>query len=229
MDATIVLPSSEKHKPVYGAKWLAISTPSITKSYDELKESGAIIYNEKVILPLEPNIPAFSIYGPDGVEIVIVERSDFNFDDSKYAIDHIQFLVKNIEKTRVFFKDIYSAKTIDNDKGSVKIQVADANLVLSNPEVFNLKTKEVSLRKKEGTIRIGLDHLGFLYKDISKAASNAKEKGYSPLFKPQRYIYKNKPTVYTFTAFTAPDNLNIEMVQVDGRIGPHSYYEKTNE
>jgi catechol 2,3-dioxygenase-like lactoylglutathione lyase family enzyme len=73
-------------------------------------------------------------------------------------------------------------------------------------------------------IQLGIGHLGFLYEDIQAAVDQAARNGYTPVFQPTAYIYKNKPTLYRFTAFATPDNYNIEMVQVRGRVGPHSYY-----
>ncbi|MFD2585621.1 VOC family protein [Croceitalea marina] len=224
LNAEVISPKAEKSKPVYGAKWLALAVPSIKAALKELQEEGAVISEYKLSLPLEPDTPAFSIYGPDGFEIVIVERTEKEFGAAKYSIDHIQFLVEDVEETKTFFEKIYSAQSAIQENGTISLKVADANLILSAPKVFDINPKDVSFRKKEGTIRIGLDHLGFLYGDVNKAVDQAALQGYSPIFSPQRYIYKNKPTVYTFTAFSAPNNINIEMVQVDGRVGPHSYY-----
>ncbi len=228
LDAKIIAPKSEKVKPVYGVKWLAISTSSISKSKAELLDYGVEISEENISLPLEPNTAAFSVFGPDGLEIVIVERPTYDFGDAKYAIDHIQFLVKDVETTQTFFEKTFGGKQLKRGKESASLQVADAKLVLSEPEAFGIDSKDVSSRKVDGTIRIGLDHLGFLYSDVQAAVDQATINGYTPIFQPQRYLYKNKPTVYTFTAFSLPENLNIEMVQADGRVGPHSYYMDEN-
>ncbi len=224
IDAKIILPKSEKTHPVYGIKWLAVATPSLKKARLELLEGGIKISENAVSLPLEPTIPAFSVFGPDGIEILIVERPEFEFDDAKYAIDHVQFLVKDVKITQKLFEEVFAAKPFQYETKSIGMQVADAKLILSEPEAFGMNQKEVSPRRAEGTIRIGFDHLGFLFRDVKAAVVQAETKGYAPIFQPTRYIYKNKPTVYTFTAFSLPEEFNIEMVQAEGRIGPHSYY-----
>ncbi len=224
LDAKIITPKSEQKKPVYGVKWLALSTPSLEKSKAKLINNGVQIFKDPVVLPLEKNTSAFSIYGPDGMEIVIVERSDDDFGNATYAIDHIQFLVRDVKIGETFFEKVFEAKSFERQKNSVGLQVADGKLILSKPEAFNLTVKDVGLRKVDGTIRIGLDHLGFLYNDVVAAVDQARSKKVAPIFQPQRYVYKGKPTVYTFSAFEMPENINIEMVQADGRTGPHSYY-----
>lgn len=226
LDAKIVSPKSDNGKAVFGPQWLAISTPSIVKAREQLLKEGAFIAKDKISLPMEPNTRAFSIYGPDGVEIVIVERPNENFGNSKYAIDHIQFMVKNIKETQTFFEEVFAAKPMLKKNKTLGLKIADANLIFSEPKEFGFHYKEVVARQKEGTIRIGLDHLGFLFQNITSAVDQAILNDYKPIFEPQRYVYKNKPTVYTFTAFSTPEFFNIEMVQVDGRIGPHAYYMK---
>ncbi|MDB4293489.1 hypothetical protein N9954_08790 [Maribacter sp.] len=223
-DAKIIVPKSEKKSPVYGAKWLAISTSSIEQAQSELLAGGVEISENQISLPMEPNTPAFSVYGPDGVEIVVVERPEYDFGDAKYAIDHIQFLVKDMKATQAYFEEVFAAKHFKSSEKSVFLEVADARLILSEPEALGILPKNVSSRRADGTIRVGLDHLGFLYEDVKTAVRKAEANGYYPIFQPQRYIYKEKPTVYTFTAFLLPEKFNIEMVQADGRIGPHSYY-----
>ncbi|MEP3208163.1 MAG: hypothetical protein ABJN95_03185 [Maribacter sp.] len=224
LDTKLILPQSEKIRPVYGAKWLAICTVSLDKARSQLLKEGVEISEKHISLPLEPNTPAFSVYGPDGVEIVIVERPEYNFGAAKYAIDHIQFMVKDVETTQAYFEKVFAAKHFARGEKSVGLKVADAKLILSEPKALGIHSKDVSSRRADGSIRIGLDHLGFLYENINIAAEEAETNGYAPIFQPQRYIYKGKPTVYTFTAFSLPEDFNIEMVQADGRIGPHSYY-----
>ncbi|WP_171036978.1 VOC family protein [Maribacter algarum] len=224
LDAEIIVPKSEKTKPVYGAKWLAISTSSLDKSRSELLAAGVEISENDVSLPLEPKTPAFSIYGPDGFEIIIVERPEYDFGDAKYAIDHIQFLVKDVHATQEQVEKVFAAKQLESQPETVGLMVADAKLILSEPKALGINPKDVSSRLAKGTIRTGLDHLGFLYEDVKSAANEAEKNGYSPIFQPQKYIYKGKPTVYTFSAFKLPEDFNIEMVQADGRVGPHSYY-----
>lgn len=225
VNAQIISPKTEKRIPVYGSRWLAISTPSLLKARKSLLEKGAVLSEANVKLPMEPETPAFSIYGPDSTEIVLVERKDKDFGESDYAIDHIQFLVKEIQPLKAFYEDVLSANMIASSSGSLSLQVVDVKLVLSEPKALNIDRTKVQGRKQENTIRIGLDHLGFLQGNIHEAVEQAERKGYTPIFQPKRYVYKNKPTVYTFTAFSTPEDFNIEFVQVEGRIGPHAYYD----
>ena len=231
----------------FGAKWLAIAVPSLERARKNLLKLGVSIIEENTRLPLEPNAKTFKFLGPDGTEIVIVERKDKDFGDSLYSIDHLQFLVSNASESSEFFQKVFSGTVVKAstnkqlakakvssqhaaDKSysgnSIALQVADAIIVVSEPEDLGLITDKVKPMGSGGTIRLGIDHLGFLYKDIQCASSQAIENGYKPLFPPTRYKYKNKPTVYTFTVFKSPDGFNIEMVQADGRIGPHSYYDQ---
>ncbi|GAB5488026.1 MAG: hypothetical protein Pars2KO_15960 [Parasphingorhabdus sp.] len=228
IDAKIVKPEAEKANPVYGARWLALATPSLAEARAALLAGGVEISEDQVNLPMEPDAKAFSVLGPDGAEIVIVERPERDFEGAQYAIDHIQFLTKDVDVSKVFFTKVYAAETDKVEEHSLSLKVADANLIFSRPEAFGFDPAQIGERETKGAIRIGLDHLGFLYKDIGKAAASAKAKGIAPIFEPQRYIYKDNPTVYMFTAFKSPDSINIEMVQADGRIGPHSYYVDQN-
>jgi len=220
-----------QHKPYYGAKWVAIAVPSIEKAREELKRGGLSIFEDIVHLPMEPDALAFKLKIPDGIEIVIVERKNKDFDDYSYSIDHVQFLVSNASETVKFFQNAFSGSlmksvsgTIDNTS-SAALKVADAVLIVSEPNALGIDPKEVNRLESDGTIRLGIDHLGFLYEDIECGVTNAVSNGYTPLFPPTRYKYKNKPTVYSFTAFKSPDGFTIEMVQADGRTGPHSYYD----
>ncbi len=224
LEAEIIDPVSEIDQPVYGARWLAIATPSLEEARQSLSANGVQFAPGDVSLPMEPEAKTFGILGPDGALIVIVERVDMDFGEAQYAIDHIQFLVEDVEANAGFFAEIFGAETTATSDHSAELKVADAKLVLSLPEGLGLSADAVAPRAKEGAIRIGLDHLGFLYEDIKEAVDGASTNGRTPVFEPQRYIYRGKPTVYTFTAFRMPDDFSIEMVQADGRIGPHSYY-----
>lgn len=228
LDATIIPPGDEKADPVYGARWLALATPSLENAREALSRGGVELSNDLVILPMEPEAPAFSVLGPDGMEIVIVERTDRDFGDADYAIDHIQFLVKDLDATQAFFAKVFAGKNVESAKGSRRLNVADAHLVISEPFALGISPPTIAPRKVDGVIRIGLDHLGFLYKDVHQAVGSAEANGVSPVFQPQRYLYKGKPTIYTFTAFATPDDFTVEMVQAEGRIGPHSYYMDQN-
>lgn len=229
LDATISSPGSEKAQPVYGARWLALATPSLSQARAALVSGGVEISDDRVTLPMEPASKAFSVLGPDGMEIVIVERAEREFGDARYAIDHIQFLVKDLEATQTFFQKVFAGQSVETKKGSRRLKVADAYLVISEPAALGLSPRQVAPRKAAGVIRIGLDHLGFLYQSVYQAVSTAETNGIKPEFQPQRYLYKGKPTIYTFTAFATPDDFTVEMVQAEGRVGPHSYYMDQNQ
>lgn len=224
LDTKVILPQSEKQVPIYGARWLALSTESLSDARKSLLESGVELSEDSVSLPNEPEVPAFSVYGPDGTEIVVVERPEKDFGEARYAIDHIQFLVPDAKAASGFFETAFKAKTIDTDGQTTAIQVADALLKFSEPEVLGISRDDIVSKQTEDELRIGLGHLGFLYADIHGAVEEVEANGIQPIFQPQRYVYQEKPTVYTFTAFSLVDGFTIEMVQADGRIGPHSYY-----
>ena len=225
LDAVLVRPDTGKENPFYGVKWLALAVPSLSKAKENLLTAGAKLFEDQVVLPMDPAAKAFSVYGPDGAEIVIVERKEMDFDDAEFAIDHIQFLTANAQDMAAFFAGVFDGITETETVGSVRLKVADAVLIASEPEVFNYQREDVSPSSREGVIQLGIGHLGFLYEDIQAAVDQAADRGYTPIFAPTPYIYKNKPTLYTFTAFKTPDNFNIEMVQIKGRVGPHSYYD----
>ncbi|MEO9467985.1 VOC family protein [Parasphingorhabdus sp.] len=229
LEAKLIRPDNAKINPYYGVKWLAFATPSLDDARRKLIAAGAGISETSVNLPMEPEAKAFSIYGPDGAELVIVERKDREYANADFAIDHIQFLTSDVAVTKKFFENVFDGTTTGQTKAGTTMKVADAVITLSEPEAFGYDREKVSPASRSGAIQLGVDHLGFLYEDIQAAVDQAALNGYEPVFKPTRYIYKNKPTVYTFTAFASPDKFNIEMVQVDGRHGPHSYYDQRTE
>lgn len=225
LNTKVILPRTEKQTPVYGARWLALSTKSLSEARTALLANGVELSEDSLSLPMEPDTPAFSVYGPDGVEIVIVERPAKDFGEAQYAIDHIQFLVPDANAAQEFFKTTFKAMTMGADGETITVQVADALLKFSEPKGLGLNRSDIVSKQTEGELRIGMGHLGFLYADIYGAVEEIDSKGIKPIFPPQKYIYKEKPTVYSFTAFSLVDGFTIEMVQADGRIGPHSYYE----
>lgn len=226
LNATFISPGSAKLNPYYGVRWVAFSTPSLDQARRNILAAGGRISEGSIALPLEPDAKAFSVYGPDNAEIVIVERRSKDFEGASFAIDHIQFLTADAEAMQTFFTDVFSGSTLKETETSISLKVADALIIVSEPEVFGYTHDAVSPASRDGAVQLGVGHLGFLYADIQSAVDQAALLGYDPLFPPTRYIYKNKPTVYTFTAFASPDNFNIEMVQPDGRVGPHSYYDR---
>ncbi|MEM9530139.1 MAG: VOC family protein [Pseudomonadota bacterium] len=221
----LVPPDGPKTKAFYGVRWLALATPSLDQARKKLLANGAVVSENAVSLPMEPTARAFSIYGPDGAALVIVERPQVDFGSASFAIDHIQFLTADRDKSARFFMSVFGGSPNEKTEAGTTLKVADATIVLSEPKAFEIDPDDVSLRNRPGTVHLGIDHLGFLYENIQDAVDAAAEQGYKPLFPPTRYVYKGKPTLYTFTAFSSPDNVTIEMVQVDGRIGPHSYYD----
>ncbi len=132
-----------------------------------MTEQGLNIVAENVTLPLEPHVSAFKVIAPDGIEIVIVERKDKDFDGCVYSIDHVQFLVSDAAESAKFFKGIFNGTLIEQDvdqpttMNSAAIKVADALIVVSEAAALGMDAKEVSAIGCDGPFRLGIDHLGF--------------------------------------------------------------------
>lgn len=229
ISARIVTPASEVDRPVYGPRWLAIATPDLESARTRLRANGVKFLAEDQKLPMEPDVRAFAVAGPDGARIVVVERSGRDFGEAEFAVDHVQVITPDLSAGQALLMQVFGASQLATTGDSSAMDIAGARIVLSRPQAFGLDPDAVGSRTQEGTIRIGLDHLGVLYADVPAAFAAAAERGYTPLFPATRYIYRGKPTVYTFSAFGMPGGYNIEMVSADGRVGPQNFYMDQNQ
>jgi len=228
--------------PHYGVYYVSLKT-SHRDARGRFRESGVNILEERCVLPHEPDADAFVIQGPDHNPIAIVRRPEADLyvgslaKSFSYGIDHIQLLVRDHRETCRFLVDIYSAEFLGSWKNTVKLRVADAILVLSEPEDLGLQRGDVEDRDALNKQRFAVDHLAFLYEDIWPAISSAQDKGYrfniiqssdrartALTEAPPRYRYFGQPSAYTAISILSPDGLGFELVMVDGRAGPMIYY-----
>ncbi|MCS6968564.1 MAG: VOC family protein [Cytophagales bacterium] len=218
---TVVEPSADL-PPMYGMDWLAFCTKDLQAAIRQLKANGVIFISENFKLPAEVDVPAAMIWGPDYNRIVIVERKQ-DSGITPYGIDHIHYMVENLEANIQFFKDVYAGKLLWR-KGEVAVMhVGKHKFVLSTPEGMGRQRSQV-VRRHPDLFRYGVDHLGFMYKDIRPAFEYAKAKGYHFALEPTRMQYYDQPTVYTFAITATPDGMQMEMYQEDGRLGPRTEY-----
>lgn len=213
----------------WGVYWVAYGHANLNEAQKAFPEDAI----QTTTLPHAPSLNAVQVIGPDNLPIVLVERPQSG---AAFHIDHIMFLVSNVDETVEFFRQIFEAKVLETGDRMAILQVADATLVLTEPSLHGIERERMIPRPKSvfGPVKDGrqtltkvlgsVDHLGFLYQDIEKLVSQAQLRGYKPLYPPFSYSYAGQKSPYAVTAFTAPDGFNIEAVQPAGRIGPHVYY-----
>jgi catechol 2,3-dioxygenase-like lactoylglutathione lyase family enzyme len=174
-------------------------------------------------LPHDILARAAMIEGPDFNQIALVERKqqqrpkpDNTSIWGDFGIDHLMLLVKNAKENEIFFRDVFAGRVIGRRPYVTTMKIADATIVLAEPEAVGLKRNQVQTHDPK-KFRYGIDHLGFLYSDVKAAVESAKAKGYRFLLDGARMSYYGAPTVYTFAVIFNPDGLHFEMVQEDGR------------
>jgi catechol 2,3-dioxygenase-like lactoylglutathione lyase family enzyme len=77
-------------------------------------------------------------------------------------IDHIHFYSGDIEKMAAYFRDVFGGTEISRDERSI------LNLMTLDPKTEQFET---------GKNRRGLDHIGFLVKDIEATLEEMKKNG----------------------------------------------------
>jgi lactoylglutathione lyase len=85
-------------------------------------------------------------------------------------IDHIHFYSGDIEKMAAYFRDVFGATEISRDERSIRMDVKGSplNIMTLDPKTEQFET---------GKNRRGLDHIGFLVKDIEAMLEEMKKKG----------------------------------------------------
>ncbi len=215
--------------PVYGVHWVAIRTVNLNSSLTQLEFDGVRVTDRRLTLPYDILARAVLIRGPDFNHLALVERKGKkrpkNADDAPqwgdYAIDHLLLLVKSADENEKFFQDVYAGRVTRRRPHITTMKVANATIVLAEPEGIGLKRQTVQPRDPK-KFRFGIDNIGFLYEDVKVAVEAAKAKGYKFLPEGVRMNYFGEPTVYTVAATLSPDGLQCEMAQQDGRIGPRT-------
>lgn len=208
--------------PMYGMDWLAFCTKNLKKAIAKLKKEGIVFINEKFRLPGDPAAKAAMLWGPDYNRIVIVERKN-DSGITPFGIDHIQYMVEDLEANVKFFSEVYQGKVVSRSAQVVTMLVGGHTFVLATPEGMGHDRNKVARRSPE-FFRYGVDHLGFMYKDIRPAFENAKAKNYPFALDPTRMQYNDAPTVYTFAITSTPDGMQMEMYQEDGRTAARTEY-----
>ncbi|MEY4539892.1 MAG: hypothetical protein RLZZ306_1649 [Bacteroidota bacterium] len=214
---------SASNPPMYGVRWLAINTKSIRKTVKKLLKAGYDFAAEDFTLPTEPDVNAVAMYGFDYNIIVLVERPKMKKMKTEYGIDHLQLLVNNLEDNVKFYQTVLAAEIIDKKERSTVLKIGNHKFVLSEPEALGLVREQVVERDPKKFVA-NIDHLGFLYDEIEPAFYGAKANNYTVIMEPKTLIYYDKPTPYTFCILMSPDNLQIELVQEEGRTSARKIY-----
>jgi catechol 2,3-dioxygenase-like lactoylglutathione lyase family enzyme len=218
-----VFEPSEDLRPKYGVYWLGIRAPFLNLTLTMLEIEGVRVTQRMLSLPHDILARAALIEGPDSSQIALVERKQRkrpNPEDRRvwgdFGIDHLMLLVKSARDNERFLRDVFAGRVIGRRPFVTTMKVADATIVLSEPEALGLKRDQVQTHDP-GQFSYGVDHLGFLYTDVRAAVESAKAKGYRFLRDDARVRYFGTPTVYTSAVTYNPDGLRFEMVQEDGR------------
>ena len=85
-------------------------------------------------------------------------------------IDHIHFYSGDIEKMAAYFRDVFGGTETSRDERSIRMDVKGSPL---NLMTLDHKTEQF----ETGKSRRGLDHIGFLVKDIEATLEEMKKKG----------------------------------------------------
>jgi catechol 2,3-dioxygenase-like lactoylglutathione lyase family enzyme len=218
----------EDSPPIHGVYWLALRTSSLNRTLTRLEIEGVRVTQRTLRMPHDMFARAVMIEGPDFSNIALVERRDTQGSKrgervvwGEFGIDHIMLLVPDVKITEGFFRNVYAAKVMARRPSTTTLKIADATIVLAEPEALGLQRESVKAPDMQ-RFRYGVDHLGFLYADIKAAVESAKMKGYTFLSESTRLNYFDQPTVYTLATIMSPDGLRCEMFQEDGRTGPHT-------
>ncbi len=222
----------------YGVRSVVFSTRDLADAVAVLRARGVEISaeGEDARLPYEPTAKSASFLGPDGIRLGLVERSGDR--GSRFGIDHLVMLTRDAAATSRFFQQVFSGVESDVGAGTRVIRVADARIVLAEPEALGIPRESVrppalvpfatpgsGSAPRRQRVPGSIEHLGFLFADVPALAAAAESRGYRADYPPVRYEYAGRLTPYTVTEFSTPDGYGIEAVAVAGRVGPHAYYE----
>ncbi len=221
-----VIEPAEDLPPRYGVHWLGIRALLMNRTLTRLEVEGVRVTQRMLSLPHDILARAAMVEGPDFTQIVLVERKPQSNPGANnkaiwgdFGIDHLLLLVKSAKENETFFRDVFAGRVIGRRQGVTTMKVADATIVLAEPEALSLKRDRVQPRDSK-KFRYGIDHLGFLYADIATAVEAAKAKGHKFLLDGVRMNYHDEPTPYFFAIIFSPEGLQCKMVQEDGRAGP---------
>ncbi|MEA5461760.1 VOC family protein [Arcicella sp. LKC2W] len=206
--------------PVYGVHWLAINTKNIRKTVKSLLKQGYGFAVEDFTLPNEPETNAVAMYGFDNNVIVLVERPNLKV-KTLFNIDHIQLIVKNLETNVKFYQDVLGAEVVDKKDRSTVLKVGNQKIVLSEPEALGLVREQV-LDRDSSKFSSHIDNISFLYDEIEPAFYAAQANHYPVISEPKMLLFNEKPTPYTICKILSPDNLEIDLIQEEGRTSGRS-------
>jgi len=122
-----------------------------------------------------------------------------------------------------FYSDVFRGEVISQEEGYTVMNVANHYMVLATPRAINL-TPENVVKRDSKIYRPDIDHLGFLYEDVTPAYNHAVSLDYKFLSPPNKIMYFEKPTLYTFAILMSPDGLQCEMYQEEGRVSSRTTY-----
>lgn len=214
---------SASNSPMYGVRWVAFNTKSIRKTVKKLLKAGYNFAATDFTLPTEPEVNAVAMYSFDNNIIVLVERPKMKKQKTDFGIDHLQLLVNNLEDNVKFYQTVLAAEIIDKKERSTVLKVGKQLFVLSEPEALGLVREQVVERNPKKFVA-NIDHLSFLYDEIEPAFYGAKANNYNVIIEPRQMMYHDKPTPYTFCIVMSPDNLQIELLQEEGRTTARKIY-----
>jgi catechol 2,3-dioxygenase-like lactoylglutathione lyase family enzyme len=217
-----LVPPSADLPPMLGMHWLAFGTKNLKKAVAKLEQGGVKFVTKKLKLAHDPKAKAALCWGPDYTLIAVVERkADSGI--TPFAIDHLQYLVDNLDAHLKFFTEVYDAKVISRQGHTAVVEAGKHTFVVSEPEGLGLARAQVA-KRDPNKFRYGVDHLGFMYTSIAAAHAHAAQKGYPFALNPVRMQYNDQPTVYTFAITATPDGMQMEMYQEDGRTAARAKY-----
>ncbi len=210
-----VVTPSPKNPPRYGVHWLALGTKNLESSKKQLESEGVEILDANFKLP-HTDRPSMLCYGPD-YNLLVVTEDATDSGTTPYFIDHLLLLVKDLNANVAFFEEVFLGTIVQKGADWVHMSVANHDFVLAAPEALKMDRKTI-LERDPKVFQPNIDHLGFLYKNITPAYENAISKGYTFLSPPVEINYYDKPTLYTFGITYSPDGLQCEMFQEEGRL-----------
>lgn len=229
-----IVPAERGGAPHWGVRWVGLRAADLGAALARLRAGGVAVAEPRLALPHEPGVPAALAYGPDNILLAVVERPGDR--GSAFGVDHLAFLVKDAAANARFFEELFLGRVLQREAGLAVVRVADAVLVLAEPERLGIAREAVRpvqnipwamagpASKERVTVTASVEHLGFLYADVAAMAAAAEARGFRAQYPPFRYAYLGRPTPYTSTEFLTPDGFGVEVVSAEGRVGPHAYY-----
>jgi catechol 2,3-dioxygenase-like lactoylglutathione lyase family enzyme len=217
-----VIPSPDNNL-FYGIHWLALTTKNLKETLKLFKENGIKIENENVDFPYSGGKCA-TIWTPEYNRILLIERKN-DSGKSDFSIDHLLILVTDLEKNIQFYKDVFAGKIESKKEKIARMTIGKHTFYLAEPEALYLNTEMVRKRDTKKFIPY-IDHIGFLYENVTPAYEYAQNKGYQFALKPTPMNFFDKPTLYSFAITFSPDGLQCEMYQEKGRTKAKTIYKE---